>query len=141
MSDSRLVEIRTQLAAVLAAATGVPFARSVPATARAGSGYIRPQLGTTYLDFTAGAATFKRPALNLAAVLIAPTGDWIGANDWIDEQVTNIATALDAVKTLPNGVQRPMIAAIGPPGLLDVGTSLLAVELTFTPIFTGGFIA
>lgn len=127
---------RVALAEVVQAILEVPTVPTVPGTPRANTAFIHPARGVDYLDFVDEAATFERPALFLGATLIAPTGAWEKALDWIDDKVSNLqAGLLQWTDPLLPAVRRPWIRKVGEPGILDAGANLLAVVLTFTPVY------
>lgn len=137
MSDlADATRARVRLAELVQAILNVPTVPTIPGTPRGGTAFVHPARGGQYLDFTAeAAATFEKPALALGATLLAPTGNWEKALDWIDDKVADLqAGLLQLTDPLLPGVRRPWIRSVGEPGILDAA-QLLAVVLTFSPIY------
>lgn len=92
-----------------------------PATLAGGVAFVRAAT-EGYVSTTEGAATWSRPTVTLAVVLVAPSAEWAAAVDWLDE---HIAAMLQAF--------RLRIASVGGHGRLDTNSQLVAAEIRFTP--------
>lgn len=120
---SRLRHHRHHLAGEVAAALGIPVRTHPPGTPTGGTAHIRSSLDGSYVDTRTSPATWARPLVDLSVVLIAPSGDWESAIDWLDEQVDVL---LAAFKT--------RIVSVGGHGRLDSGSGqLVAIEVRFAP--------
>jgi hypothetical protein len=131
-----LTTLQTDLAGVLEDGLGITVLPHVPSQAQAMSGWVRPAGRTDWIDYTSGLATFKKPGVNLSAVLTAPSHDWPERQRWLEETVAAIPAVLLAAGPVA-GAKAPMVAQVSAPGLLDGGggQGLLAVEVFFTPVY------
>lgn len=119
---SRLRAVRHQLASEVSEALGVPVRTHPPGTPAGGTGHVRASLDG-YVDTRTTPATWCRPLVDLSVVLVAPSGDWESAIDWLDEQVDCLLT-----------VFKSRVVSVGGHGRLDAGTGqLVAVEVRFNP--------
>lgn len=118
---SRLKAARHALAGEVAAALGIPVIEYPPATSRGETAFIRAASDGLYVDTRTSPATWSRPLVGLAVVLVAPSQEWEPALDWLD---CRIEILVDVFHT--------RVESVSSPGRLD-GGQLVAVEIRIAP--------
>ncbi len=129
-------EVRVALAALLGVGLDLsPAVPYIPSMPTASSVFVRPRRGTDYMTFESPGATFCRPTVALAAVIVGGIKDWAHATEWIDDKVALALTATNTDPTLGGRCSDVAIESIGEPGLIVTRSGdFFAAELRFRPI-------
>lgn len=118
---SRLHNAKQAFAVEVGAALGVVVSCYPPTNPVGETAHIRAALDGPYLDTRISPATWGRPLVGLAVVLIAPSAEWEPAIDWLDEQIETLLA-----------VFKSRIESVSGPGRLD-GGQLVAQEIRIAP--------
>lgn len=118
---SRLHAAKHALADEIRSALGIVVSCYPPTTPAGETAHVRASVDGQYVDTRTSPATWQRPLVGLAVVLIAPSAEWEPAIDWLDGCTECL---LDVFKT--------RIESVSGPGRLD-GGQLVAQEVRFAP--------
>ena len=131
---SKLTDLRVAVAEALGAAAQLEGLARIPSQPRANQLWVVPDPDRRYIDAKASGATFRTPAVHLAAVATTTMIPFDAAQEWCDELLCRlfVASRVDIrMRAIAGGL---MIESSSAPGPLDVNSQLVAVELTLSPL-------
>lgn len=110
--------------------SGVTCKATLPAQMEAHSAYVATQ--TPYLDLVESGATYRKNAVLLRIVLVAPAFDWEQRHDWLDDRFDELAVAWRDAADIGGFVKPRLKTATA--AYVAEQQALLGMSIDLTPI-------